>query len=224
MMDRMDEIAAGYRTRGEDDEMVLQDFHTFRQALNVASGDQRLLVFIAAAQDQQDRVKDNLRPVFVDADVIGRFHVDFAGGQTDAEWADEIEKTKGKTGIFVIQSGQFGQTGTVLEQLPLTASGPEVKDALLKANAEFAKNEERKNYSDHVSQGRRQGVYFKNGMPYGEDRDGDGEIDHRGGASKAKGGGGAPKGDMKGKGKGPKGMKGKGKGKGGKGGPPAEEE
>ncbi|MEM7014061.1 MAG: hypothetical protein AAF585_21590, partial [Verrucomicrobiota bacterium] len=64
----------------------------------------------------------------------------------------------------------------------------------------FAQTEERKVYSDHVALGRQEGILFESGMPYGEDRDGDGEIDHRGAL-------------------GMKGGKGKGKGK-GKGGPP----
>ncbi|MEM6280243.1 MAG: hypothetical protein AAF733_12240, partial [Verrucomicrobiota bacterium] len=38
---RLNEIAASYPARGNLAEATLQDFHSFRQALNVAAGDQR---------------------------------------------------------------------------------------------------------------------------------------------------------------------------------------
>ena len=42
----------------------------------------------------------------------------------------------------------------------------------LEANTAFASMEDRKVYSQHVSTGRRKGIYFENEIPYGEDRDG----------------------------------------------------
>ena len=81
----MNSVAKEYRPRGESEEMVLQDFHTFRQALNVASGDQRLLLFVAAAESDQERIRRTLQPVFADEEVIGRFHLDFGSPATDAD-------------------------------------------------------------------------------------------------------------------------------------------
>jgi len=196
IIEAMEDIAKSYRPRGKEDELTLQDFHTFRQALNVASGDQRLLLFVAASAGDQEKIADTLKPVFADEAVIGRYHLDFANAATDAEWADVVDGVKGKSGLVIIRSGQFGLKGKVMDQLPLSATGVEIKAALSEANAEFAKEEVRKVYGEHVSQGRRTGVTFENEMPYGEDRDGDGEIDHRGGAGK---------GGEKGKGKGGKG-------------------
>lgn len=195
VIERMNEIADDFRQRGDEKEAVVQDFNSFRQALNVASGDQRLLVFVAAGKSQIPAAELTLRPVMTDAAIIGRFHVDLADAKTDADWAKVIKKESARNGFVIIQADDFGMAGTVLEQLPITASADQVKAALLRANLKFAESEQRKVYSEHVSIGRREGIFFENGMPYGEDRDGDGEIDHRGG----------PKG--KGKGKGKKGPK-----------------
>lgn len=68
-----------------------------------------------------------------------------------------------------------------MKQLPLDATGPEVAEALLAANAELAGDEKRKVYREHVSEARREGVFFEGNAEYGEDRDADGKIDARGG-------------------------------------------
>jgi hypothetical protein len=167
----MEKVAKKYRTKGDPKDTVIQDFHTFRQALNVASGDQRLLVFAVGKTAN----------VFADPDVIGRYHWDTANTETDAEWDKVIDGVKSKSGIFIIQADTFGQKGKVLAQLPLDTKANAFKAALTKANNQFAEAEQRKIYSDHVANGRRNGIFFEGGVEYGEDRDGDGKIDHRGG-------------------------------------------
>ena len=191
VVDGMNQIARSYRPKGVDEQMTLQDFHTFRQALNVASGDQRLLLFVAAPDSEKSRIRKVLQPIFASGEFTGRYHLDFGSSATDANWSDVIEKTSAKTGYVIIRADEFGQTGEVMGQLPLTASAENLKTALLAANERFAETEERKVYSEHVQEGRREDIFFEGGMPYGEDRDGDGEIDHVGG------------GKGKGKGKGP---------------------
>ena len=187
VISEMKGLASSYRPRGNDADMVLQDFHSFRQALNVASGDQRLLVFIAATERDQTEARRNLQPVFADEEIIGRFHLDFGNREEDSDWASSLTKLKSKSGIVVIQSDAFGQKGTVLAQLPITAREAEIKTALLRANETFAASEERKVYSDHVAEGRKEGIFFETVIPFGEDHDGDGEIDSRGGKGKGKG-------------------------------------
>ncbi len=193
VIDGMNNIAKSYRPKGDENEVTLQDFHTFRQALNVASGDQRLLLFVAAPDSELGRIRRDLQPIFASDDVVGRFHLDFGSSSTDANWSDVIEKTSAKSGFVIVRADAFGQEGEVMEQLPLTASAESLKAALLSANEKFAETEARKVYSEHVQTGRSEDVFFEGGMPYGEDRDGDGEIDHVGGGGKGKG---------KGKGKG----------------------
>lgn len=175
----MKRVAGDYKSTGRSDAPVVQDFHSFRQALNVASGDQRLLLLVAASEKSRGKLGQSLRPVLGDPEMIGRFHCDFADRGIDENWAGAVGGVDRKSGLFIIQPGRFGMEGTVLARLPLKAEAAEIKAALTKANAAFAKSEERKVYSEHVAQARREGVYFEGGMPYGEDRDGDGEIDHR---------------------------------------------
>ena len=66
-----------------------------------------------------------------------------------------------------------------MDHLALDADTSVIMKALLAANDEFAKTTEKKVYANHVRKGGRLGIYFEGAIPYGEDRDGDGEIDHQ---------------------------------------------
>ncbi|MGI9243187.1 MAG: hypothetical protein ACR2RV_20485 [Verrucomicrobiales bacterium] len=189
----MEKVADAYPAKGDAGKPVVQDFHSFKQSLNVASGDQRLLLFIAAPEKRQEALEKALRPIFGDEAVVGRFHCDFLSEDADEKWSDVVDGASSEDGLFIIQSDEFGQAGKVLKQLPPDAQAAEVTAALLKANREFATQEERKVYKDHVAKGRREGVEFETVMPYGEDRDGDGVIDHRGGRGRGPGGEGRPR-------------------------------
>ena len=190
----MEKVANKYPRKGDPGTPVVQDFHSFRQALNVASGDQRLLLFVAAPENRQHPLRETLRPVFGDEAIIGRFHADFYSKGADDEWFAAIEGAKPEAGLFIIRSDEFGQAGKVMNRLPLETPPDQIKSALLAANESFARDEERKVYRDHVAQGRREQIHFENAMPYGEDRDGDGKIDHRGGMQRGAGPGGRPRG------------------------------
>ena len=181
VIEGMEKIAKKYRSKGAADGAVVQDFHSFRQGLNVASGDQRLLLYVVAPEKERKTLRTSLRPVLHDEEIVGRFHTDFAESKEDAKWRESVTGERAMSGLFIIRADQFGQSGTVMAELPLSVDGVELKSALLKANREFAKTEKRKVYREHVSEGRREHIHFENAVPYGEDRDGDGEIDHRGG-------------------------------------------
>lgn len=175
----MKELASRYKVRADEKEAVLQDFHTFRQALNVASGDQRLLVLTVATKNERAKAEKTLKAVFNDPKTEGIFHHDFLDASIDKNWAEKVKEEKAGSGFVLIQAGEFGTEGEVLAQLPLQSTADQLKKKFLVVNAVFAKSEERKDYSQHVEAGRRQHVYFENEMPYGEDRDGDGKIDER---------------------------------------------
>ena len=187
----MEKVAKKYQPDGDPTTPIVQDFHSFRQALNVASGDQRLLLFVVAPLGDQQAVAKTLSPVMGDPDVIGRFHVDLIGEKGDEKWIESVSEAEPDFGpsIYVIQSDKFGQQGTVLKQLPANADPEQIKSALLSANKLFASREQRKVYSQHVIDGRRQRVFFEGGVEYGEDRDGDGEIDSNTRGNRKRGGG-----------------------------------
>jgi hypothetical protein len=188
----MEKVAKRYTPKGDPKSPVVQNFHSFRQALNVASGDQRLLLFVSAPEGNQEEIQKTLSSVMGDRKIVGRFHADFIGKKGDENWQEAVSgvRSTANSAIFVIQSGTFGQKGTVLKQLSVDADAEEIKAALLSANESFAKKEKRKVYSTHVADGRRKQIYFEGGVEYGEDRDGDGKIDHRGGGRRPGGPGG----------------------------------
>ena len=167
-----------YPAKADSKDASVQDFHSFRQALNVASADQRVLVLINAPAGQEAKLRESLRAVANDKSVIGRFHFDFEQG---SDWKANVTGSSNQPGIVLIHPGEFGMSGKVLKQLPLNAANDQIIATMRQANTQFAATTEKKVYSQHVAKGTREGIYFEGAVPYGEDRDGDGEIDHRGG-------------------------------------------
>lgn len=177
-LEEMDKIVAKYPAKNLDKPATLTDFNSFKQSLNAASAEQRLLVYAVSSKDQRASVSSNLTAIFNDPEMTGRFFYDIAGEQ-DTAWAEKIKNVEQKDGIFIIQSDTYGQTGTAFTQLPVNATSADIKKALTAANAKFAESEKRKVYSEHVATGKEEGVKFENNMAAGEDRDGDGVIDVR---------------------------------------------
>ena len=179
VIENMNRIAAKYQAKGKADETLLQDFLTFRQALNVASADQRLLLFANVEEKSRSKVEATLKRVFVDSEIVGKFHLNFADPKVDGDWGKAIKGANKKPGLIIIRSGEYGIDGTVIEQLPVDADEEKIKSALLVANQKFAIVEGRKDYASHVKQGRRRRIYFENEIPYGEDRGGGGNADRK---------------------------------------------
>lgn len=178
VIEAMNGVAKKYPAQGNAADAVMVDFHSFEQALNVSSGDQRLLVFAVTAEEQNGELKKNMQKVANRPDVMGRYHFDFSAS-TDTKWSEVMEGSKSKAGIFIIQSDEFGQKGKVLAELPLSSSPEAIRRELDQANKKYAAFETRKHYGKHVEKGRRTGVKYEDAMPWGEDRDADGKIDKR---------------------------------------------
>ena len=192
IIDEMKQVASRYEPKATDG-AVLQDFLSFRQALNVASADQRLLVFVNGEEAAVKELMPTLQKVFADEEIVGRFHLDILGDK-DTKWVDAIKGAKSKPAINIIQAGKFGLDGTLMSELPMDSSLEQLKEKLLAENKKFGSSEDRKVYADHVMEGKRKGINFENEIPRGEDRDGDGEIDRsrrgrRGGAGRSGRGG-----------------------------------
>lgn len=182
---QMERVALQYPSKAKLEESIVQDFHSFRQALNVASADQRVLMLINASPEQQTDLRQSLRAVTNDERIVGRFHVDF---DHENAWKESIAGTNDRPGIVLIHPGEFGLSGKVIKQLPLDATNEVIVAEMLQANKRFAATTPKKEYSQHVAKGRSKGIYFEGAVPYGEDRDGDGEID-RGRGGRGGGGG-----------------------------------
>ena len=159
---QMDQIAAQFNPNRDRTGVVLQDFNSFRQALNVASADQRLLVCVNVRDEHRQQVESNLQEVFGDEDVGGKFHLDFLDQDVDKGWSETIKGKTNEPGILIVRSGEFGLDGIVMALLSHTDDASKIKSALLAANDNFANQESRKQYAQHVQSGKRQGVYFEN--------------------------------------------------------------
>lgn len=174
---QLQKIAAVYEPTADREPPIVPDFHTVRQALNVASADQRILVLVHGTAEDTRPVRESLRDVASDDRIIGRFHFDF---DTTDDWKANITELREESGITLIRPDEFGMSGTVMRQLPLNTGRSKVVQSLIHANSEFARTSQKKDYSTHVTKGRSMGIYFEGGVPYGEDRDGDGQIDRSG--------------------------------------------
>lgn len=175
----LDRMARNYPAKAHSDKAAVPDFPNFRLGLNVASADQRLLVLVTGTEKEITTTRQSLPAVSNDPEVVGRFQYDF---ESDAgTWKEVLTGNLSPSGIKIIRPDEFGQTGRVMASLPLDAPAATVKKALLKANEEFIKTTTKKNYRQHVQKGRREGIEWTMPMEFGEDRDGDGKIDHRAG-------------------------------------------
>ncbi len=175
----MQEIAEGYQQRDSNGAPVLQDFHSFRQALNVAAGDQRLLLYAVTERHHADKLQSRIGSIFSYDKLAGIFHVDQSQGQNDEVWSKNVEGASPSPGYYLIEADEFGQDGKVIASFPLSTEADALEKSLQEANRIYGERVDRKVYSEHVEEGRRKDVFFENEVPYGEDRDGDGEIDHR---------------------------------------------
>jgi len=174
----MNKLAAKYHAKNLEQPAILTDFHSFKQSLNAASAEQRLLIFASGSKEQLSKTSVQLQTVFNDPVMSGRFFYDLAGDK-DREWPEKIKNSSKKEGIFIIQAGTYGQTGTVITQLPIHSNAEEIKTTLIQANRKFANDETRKVYREHVTNGRKEGINFENNIAAGEDRDGNGVIDSK---------------------------------------------
>jgi len=172
------QISDDYRSKSKG--APVPDFPTFKLSLNVSSADQRLLVLVTGSDSELKKARTHLQPLAEHPDVIGRFHYDFESDSST--WSKALSKSKSGPQIMIVAADTYGQEGEVIKTFPLNTNLQDLKEALVKANENYAKNTPKKNYGDHITAGRRAGITWEMPMEYGEDRDGDGKIDHRGGA------------------------------------------
>lgn len=174
----LNRIANRYANNKGHTEALTPDFHSFRQALNVAAADQRALVLVAASEEKLPAIEKRMRKVAWSEGVIGRFHFDLE--QQPKVWQSRLSGLNDcQNGILIIKPDKFGAKGKVLRRCSLTATDAVLLKALEEANQELVKTTPKRVYEDHVAEGREKGFFFEMAMPYGEDRDGDGQVDRQ---------------------------------------------
>ena len=175
-------LTEDYSPKGVLTDSRVPDYNSFALALNVSSADQQVLVVIAGPEGDIKDAGKRLRALAWGEEMVGRFQYDF---ETDLKSLEKpLSLTQTKPGIYIIKPDTFGLDGEVMAFLPLEAKLPALKTAMLHSNKQFARTTKKKIYSSHVADGRREGKRIEMAMPFGEDRDGDGEIDHRAGAGR----------------------------------------
>ena len=173
-------IADRYKSRGDMLNSRIPDFNSFALALNVSSADQKILLLIAGNEEEITAAGKRIRSVAWDENVVGRFNYDF---ESDSDsWVAPISSKSKRSGFYIVRPGEFGLEGEIVKSLPLNTSKETLLQEMTVANRDYAKRTKKKVYSSHVVEGRKQGKRIEMAMPFGEDRDGDGKIDHRGGA------------------------------------------
>lgn len=126
----------------------------FRRALNVAACDnQPLVVAFASTSAGRKEAEARLAGLAWKEAFIGRLQYAIVGDRNQLEGLGPLPE-----GDFlaVVQPGLFGQDGTILRSLPLSAEDPQVQDLLRRGIASFQRKglDQRR----HVERGRREGV------------------------------------------------------------------
>lgn len=185
-VDSMNIFSLDYVSKNLEQKPDPQDFDSVKTSINVASADQRPLILIICSADQRKRLFEKMRYVFSYKDVIGRFHFDFE--TPNGEWKKLLYgNIKSDEGIFIVYPDEFGQKGRIVKQLSLEVSNRNLVNELKSSNIQFVRVTPVKNYSSHIRKGRALNIFFEYEIPYGEDRNGDGIIDHRGGIQNRRG-------------------------------------
>lgn len=177
-------IADRYKSRGDILNSHIPDFNSFALALNVSSADQKILLLIAGDEDEIVAAGKRIRSVVWNKNVMGRFNYDFESDSSS--WTGPLSSKSKGSGFHLIRPGEFGLEGKIVMSLSLNASNSNLLKAMVVANRDYAKSTKKKVYSSHVVEGRRQGKRIEMAVPFGEDRDGDGKIDHRAGSGNRK--------------------------------------
>ena len=126
----MNAIATKHTNQAKPKDALLPDFHSFKQALNVSSGDQRILTYVVSSANEQKALKTKLKTVFNDPEILGKFHLDFSS-ESDTKWQEVLTGDKRGDGLILIQADEFGQKGQVLAALPLDSQPETIKSCLL---------------------------------------------------------------------------------------------
>ena len=177
-------IADRYKSRGDILNSHIPDFNSFALALNVSSADQKILLLIAGDEDEIVAAGKRIRSVVWNKNVMGRFNYDFESDSSS--WTGPLSSKSKGSGFHLIRPGEFGLEGKIVMSLSLNVSNSNLLKAMVVANRDYAKSTKKKIYSSHVVEGRRQGKRIEMAVPFGEDRDGDGKIDHRAGSGNRK--------------------------------------
>ena len=178
--DDIAKISDNFKAKGNLADSRVPDFNSFDLALNVSSADQKMLLFVAVGKEKYKKIEASLRPLAWDQNFIGKFNYDFESSENN--WSEKLSLRRAREGYYLIEPDEYGLSGKVVKALPVDTKIKVLMVTMISANQDYADTTDKKVYSSHVSKGKRLGKTIKMAMPFGEDRDGDGAIDHRAGS------------------------------------------
>lgn len=152
----LEDTWADYKDDAKDIE-ALPLVKDLRLALNVAAADLRPLVVVRGkSEEQAQTLADNLSALVWSDAAIGRFHYVVLSDETDETTHEDLTP---ELGVSVIQAEVYGRGGEVLAHIGTDAKPAALKRTLAKGlKAHDAPDKE---YEDHVSAGRRQGIRWE---------------------------------------------------------------
>ncbi len=157
---QMDKIAQDY---AQDVRITaLPQLKNVRLGLNVAACDNLPAVLVMGENAKQlDELRTKLGPVAWEQDLLGMF---IFCSTDDADELSVVEKlADGKTGFAIVAPDAYGQKAEVITQLPADVSAEVLKDALVKAAADFERPV--KSHQRHVRAGRNEGIGWETEIP-----------------------------------------------------------
>ena len=176
----MENFSRRYEAKDSESLPLPQDFHSLRQALNVSSADQRPLIVIASTEEKADQCREKIRELFSHPELIGRFHYDFLTSPAESSGMKGLSiPVIGDAMLHVVYTDEFGLSGELKATYSMEKSADDLIRIMKNVHKHFALHTELKEYRSHVTKGIRLNINYQNEMPYGEDRDGDGQIDSR---------------------------------------------
>ena len=160
MAQQMGEIAEDY---AQDVAVAgLPQLKNVRLGINVAACDNLPAVVVFGEDKQQlEDLKTKLSPVAWEDELLGMFIFSSALDKKELSVIEGLDKAA--SGYVIVEPDDYGQEAKVITQLGSDASAEQLKDALVKAAANFERPV--KLHGRHVRDGRRNGIEWETEIP-----------------------------------------------------------
>jgi hypothetical protein len=161
LAERMNRLSSTFAERRPGSGPSLPLVANLRLALNVAACDNRPLVVVRAPNGEvPQRLATTLAELAWSDRYIGQFLYAPTGSEKELAAVHGVEPSGS---VLVIQPDRYGREGKVLGQAPAQASREQITRLLRDAAAAF--QPEPKTFSEHVREGRKQGVFWETVIP-----------------------------------------------------------
>lgn len=160
MADAMSRIGGDYETARKEERPQLPTVANVRLAVNVAACDNQPLVVLCERDPHKLReLEERVRELAWSDEFLGRLLYVVTGDSHDLESIDGVQHGNA---LFVVQSEEYGRTGTVLAQCDSEASFSQLAGTLRSA---LGLHERVTKSERHVHEGHRAGIFWTPATP-----------------------------------------------------------